>query len=296
MDTTRLPLELERKIFELAAFLHPKAIPDLLLVAHRVLTWIEPILYNVLRIDRNYTARPIFDAIQSKPTRCDAVGHVLLFDTSSSEDWTFEDLVMFLDLCPGIHNLSLMGNPTGAHLLIPLENMGLRRLGIYIDDLFTVDPHIVVEAQTDFKNPLFETVTHLNIFDEVLKDKEWLKQLPVLPALTHLALNGRPSFSTIRHILSESPQLCVLLVELDAQKARKFLRSIDVEDPRLVVEVDKLYYPDDWEAGARGGEDIWSRADAFVAAKNKGLIDSCCYLLGDAAELFDNDSDAEEVE
>ncbi|KAJ7285312.1 hypothetical protein C8J57DRAFT_1498144 [Mycena rebaudengoi] len=284
MDTTRLPLELERKIFELAALLHPETIPDLLCVAHRVLTWLEPILYNVLRMDRSARARPIFDAIQCKPRKFlrDAVRHVLLF--TSSETWTVENLGMFFDFCPGIRNLSLIGNLTGAHLLLPLENMRLQRLGICLEELFAVDANDVYESpQVDFEHPLFETVTHLDIFDDVQndeeEDKEWLEQLPVLPALTHLAFNGPPSLSTIRHILSESPRLCVLLVtypKLQAQGAREFADSIDVEDPRLVVAVNEVNYYDDWEAGARGREDIWFRADAFVAAKSRGLIRRMC--------------------
>jgi hypothetical protein len=303
MDTTRLPLELERKIFELAALFHPETIPDLLCVAHRVLTWygpqvppssqlfltthmyrLEPILYNVLRMDRSARARPIFDAIQCKPRKFlrDAVRHVLLF--TSSETWTVENLGMFFDFCPGIRNLSLIGNLTGAHLLLPLENMRLQRLGICLEELFAVDANDVYESpQVDFEHPLFETVTHLDIFDDVQndeeEDKEWLEQLPVLPALTHLAFNGPPSFSTIRHILSESPRLCVLLVtypKLQAQGAREFADSIDVEDPRLVVAVNEVNYYDDWEAGARGREDIWFRADAFVAAKSRGLIRRMC--------------------
>ena len=35
----RLPVELERKVFELAAHSRPKSIPTLLLVAHRVKIW-----------------------------------------------------------------------------------------------------------------------------------------------------------------------------------------------------------------------------------------------------------------
>ncbi|KAJ7285334.1 hypothetical protein C8J57DRAFT_1498162 [Mycena rebaudengoi] len=314
MDTTRFPLELERKIFELVAFLHPETIPNLLLVAHRVLTWIEPILYHVLRIDKSDMAGPIFDAIQHKPTQFlrDTVRHVLLYmdmwdpwendrrHINHEDPWEIERIKKFLDYFPGIRNLSLLGNPLVPYacLLIPLGNMHLRRLCICVEDLFkyTIDG----SPEVDLEHPLFETVTHLDILDYFLEDeeedKEWLKQLPVLPALTHLAFNSPPPLSMIRHILSESPRLCVLLVELGAQSTSIFLDSIDVEDPRLVVKENKFDYCDDWEEGARGGKDRWSRTDAFVAAKKKGLIDSSCYLLDDAAELFDDDSDAEEVE
>ncbi|KAJ7270805.1 hypothetical protein C8J57DRAFT_1226438 [Mycena rebaudengoi] len=300
MDTTRLPLELERTIFELVAFLHAEIIPNLLLVAHRVLTWIEPILYHVLRIDRSEMAGPIFDAIQHKPTQFlrNTVRHVLLYmdawdpwamdrlHINDEDPWEIEHLEKFLDYFPGIRNLSLRGNLLGPGLLIPLENMRLRRLCMSVEDLFTY--YIDGSPEVDLEHPLFETVTHLDILDDVLndeeEDKEWLEQLPP------------PSLSMIRHILSECHRLCVLIVEPDAQSARNFLDSIDVKDPRLVVDAKKIDYCDDWEAGARGGEDMWARADAFVAAKNKGLIKSSCYLVGDAAALVDGGSEAKEVE
>ncbi|KAJ7131272.1 hypothetical protein C8R44DRAFT_871785 [Mycena epipterygia] len=44
-----LRLELERKIFELAALSRPKAIPTLMRVAWRVKLWVEPLLYWPLK-------------------------------------------------------------------------------------------------------------------------------------------------------------------------------------------------------------------------------------------------------
>ncbi|KAJ7241571.1 hypothetical protein C8J57DRAFT_1526720 [Mycena rebaudengoi] len=43
-----LPFDLEREIFEMAANRYPETIPALLLVAQRVLQWIEPIFYRTL--------------------------------------------------------------------------------------------------------------------------------------------------------------------------------------------------------------------------------------------------------
>ncbi|KAJ7731797.1 hypothetical protein DFH07DRAFT_945088, partial [Mycena maculata] len=42
------PPDLEREVFETAAILHFRTIPTLLLVAHRIFIWIEPLLYRVL--------------------------------------------------------------------------------------------------------------------------------------------------------------------------------------------------------------------------------------------------------
>ncbi|KAF8652781.1 hypothetical protein AX16_004173 [Volvariella volvacea WC 439] len=57
----RLPLELERVIFELAARngSRTKALPPLMLVAHRVRDWLRPILFETVVISSDRTCRPI---------------------------------------------------------------------------------------------------------------------------------------------------------------------------------------------------------------------------------------------
>lgn len=42
-----------------------------------------------------------------------------------------------------------------------------------------------------------------------------------------------------------------------------------MEDARLVLGVDTDPYSD-WEVGARGGEDIWVKAETFVDLKTRG--------------------------
>ncbi|KAJ6531167.1 hypothetical protein B0H19DRAFT_471810 [Mycena capillaripes] len=46
-----------------------------------------------------------------------------------------------------------------------------------------------------------------------------------------------------------------------------------------VVMVMSTVMVDDWKTGAEGGDDFWVRADAFLARKRKGEIESTCYLL-----------------
>ncbi|KAJ7887124.1 hypothetical protein B0H14DRAFT_2696630 [Mycena olivaceomarginata] len=46
----KLPPELECTIFEIAALARPKMIPSLILVAHRVKHWVEPLLYRVIMV------------------------------------------------------------------------------------------------------------------------------------------------------------------------------------------------------------------------------------------------------
>ncbi|KAJ6472876.1 hypothetical protein C8R47DRAFT_1145659 [Mycena vitilis] len=51
-DEPVFPLDLERDIFEFTALKYPSTIPHLLRVCRRVLAWVEPILYRVLRLDK----------------------------------------------------------------------------------------------------------------------------------------------------------------------------------------------------------------------------------------------------
>ncbi|KAJ7123569.1 hypothetical protein C8R44DRAFT_875759 [Mycena epipterygia] len=48
---SKLPPELERQIFEIAAHARPVAVLDLILVAWRVKAWVEPLLYRVIFVD-----------------------------------------------------------------------------------------------------------------------------------------------------------------------------------------------------------------------------------------------------
>ncbi|KAJ7906692.1 hypothetical protein B0H13DRAFT_2662708 [Mycena leptocephala] len=47
----RLPPELERNVFEIAALSRPTSIPHLMLIAWRVKDWVEPLLYRVILLD-----------------------------------------------------------------------------------------------------------------------------------------------------------------------------------------------------------------------------------------------------
>ncbi|KAJ7691867.1 hypothetical protein B0H14DRAFT_3906143, partial [Mycena olivaceomarginata] len=62
------PPELERELFETAALVHPATIPALLRVAKRVLLWIEPYLYRVIRMHRDNRAMvtAVLEAMKSK--------------------------------------------------------------------------------------------------------------------------------------------------------------------------------------------------------------------------------------
>ncbi|KAJ7465970.1 hypothetical protein FB451DRAFT_1138083 [Mycena latifolia] len=278
MDSApKFPRELEREIFEMAALMHPGQIPTLLRVASRVLLWTEPVLYRVVRVDKYVPySRGLLNAIKSKPPSFlqGAVRHLLLRHTPF---WTADEGTVVLKMCTGVVNLAIFGRLSNPSILPILANMRVQRLCVSLIDLF--GENMVV----DLTHPLFEFITHLDVLDVADDDDVILmcSRIPVLPALTHLCLNGQVLWHAVDALLAECPRLGLLanFWHRDlALFAYQYAQDTPVHDPRFVV---GLYedYNSDWEAGAKGLPDFWSRADDFVARKRNGAIEAGCYWL-----------------
>ncbi|KAK7048975.1 tyrosinase central domain-containing protein [Favolaschia claudopus] len=297
---SRLPTELERLVFECAA-VNRSRIPTLLLVAHRVRIWLEPILYHLLLLNGIRSIESVLTVILSKPPSFleSAVRHLLLY--SSPFSLKPDTLSQFLHRCPGIISLSLIGDITGPHLLPALAQMHtLKRLSIEMKLLFP-------DSQVDLDHPLFASITHLELFEEVYLDEEdepndllWLLH-PQAPAkmanLEYLGFNTQlhPSFLCTVHDRYE--QLRVLVVGFtatDEESAVGFLEEVTEQTAamseedgekgmgvgmeRLVVATYENPYQD-WERGVRGGEDVWARAEEFVRRKRGGEVDAANYYM-----------------
>ncbi|KAJ7603287.1 hypothetical protein DFH06DRAFT_1488155 [Mycena polygramma] len=302
-STGKLPLELERVIFEIAAQ-DRTTIPPLLLVAHRVRLWqmisgsasqnissypvsslcirLEPMLYKVLRLDTVAVTVSAIKSIQLRPADflASIVRHVLVY--SSTHSLSRDDFASFLQSCPGITTLAILGNVLGPYLLPILGAMQIQRLSLDVGQLFR-DEASGEEEPINLEHPLFSTVTHLDVFDdfETFVDdpevaSEWVQSLCALPALTHLAFST-PAMEVLRSALDSCPGLRVLLVafpatEIDDAKGYMEYVAPDVTDMRFVVATYADYY-DDWETGARGGHDIWAHAEEFIARKRRGEVE-----------------------
>ncbi|KAJ7463542.1 hypothetical protein FB451DRAFT_1562046 [Mycena latifolia] len=303
-QAAKLPLELERRIFELAAQAHPPTIPTLLRVAHRVLVWLEPLLYKVLRLTTPDRTAAVLDAVAAKPIAflTATVRKVLIFSSTYSIE--LDAVEAFLASCPEIDNLSLLMSGAGPCLLPLLRLMHIQRLGANLSELFRDEDdedQDEGDSPVDFEHPVFAAVTHLDVFDELEFDGEydesmdWLKGLATLPALTHLALNSPVHPDVLQHILAAAPQLQVFLVaftQLEADTAEAFAQEVTFADPRLVVATHAEYFAD-WERGARGGEDIWVRVEGFLERKRNGEIDSHQYFFDGGDEESGSDTDEE---
>jgi len=219
------------------------------------------------------------------------------FYTPAQRRWTPRRW-LGLESCPGITTLALIGDIAGPHLLPAFSKMRIQRLSLEVGPLFRADPDTDEEeneddddqmepaARVDLTHPLFATVTHLDVFDEVdIEDEDptdlaWLLHASSLPALTHLSFNTLPNPLFLEKILANCPQLRVLMVVFGAKEedmAVGYMGDITIADPRFVVATYADYYRD-WEVGARGADDIWVRAEEFISRKRRGEIEEGDYF------------------
>ncbi|KAJ7154255.1 hypothetical protein C8R46DRAFT_961262, partial [Mycena filopes] len=207
MDTSLLPLDLEREIFETTALLHPGTAPALLRVSRRVFIWIEPLLYRALRIDRSSVAKAIERAMHRKPPSFfrQNVRHLYL---SPSSEWSQINAYALLRLCPRIVSLYVDAHWSQPALLPILEHIPHARMWCgSLRDLFGYRP-------LDLSHPFFHTITHLDIFEIMnyeLNSAEICPALATLPALTHLCLNNGVPVGVLRRLLEQCAHLQVLV-------------------------------------------------------------------------------------
>ncbi|KAJ7256444.1 hypothetical protein C8J57DRAFT_1344697 [Mycena rebaudengoi] len=150
-----IPLELEREIFEIAATHHPETMPTLLLVAQRVLQWIEPLLYRTLVVGRTTLVLSRIaaqrldpaDLLHLQPAKLKHVQHLFLWDSSS-------DLLPVLPLCVHVEWLGLRSEDPLILTAFEAMPLALQHFSfINSSTLGAIDP----------SRPLFRTLTHLDM-------------------------------------------------------------------------------------------------------------------------------------
>ncbi|KAJ7303525.1 hypothetical protein DFH08DRAFT_55259, partial [Mycena albidolilacea] len=277
------PPELEREIFEIAAYFHPGTIPSLVLVSRRVYEWIDGITYSAVTptgAQRSCSVRHLLRAIQSdsKPASFfhRHVRHVFV-NTLLIDGSEFSDIQQILSTCSGVQNLMIHNGHKHPESIIPgIAALKPRRLSI--DWLFIL-------RDMDPRQPMFTLLTHFYMFDFLLVSggpqlqASFVAQLPVL---THFAavfeISAGGDFSArARDILAACKSLRVFVFRtqrrIDMRRVLPMEALPSTDDVRFVYM--DLPYPDverGWIAQTRGGTDFWARADAFVVKKRRGEI------------------------
>ncbi|KAK7058068.1 hypothetical protein R3P38DRAFT_2599662 [Favolaschia claudopus] len=268
-----LPPELEREIFETAAYIDRSDIPALLLVCKRVHQWIEPLLYRSITIVARDDSRLL--AVQARPAAFLQRNLHHLCVAYNSTDTLTGALKTLLSYCPNLRSLYFDGN-LHADFLPILDNMRPQRLCLWVDKAFAPASW----AGSMLTRPMLLCVTHLELYydqnselDTALWDwNEW-SYLASLPALTHLCFSEALSAQLLRPTLDNCRTLCVLITLFsNFPTARAFeptLTALAGDDPRVVVVVVGQLY-EDLESGFWGEMDFWARADEFVTRKRSG--------------------------
>lgn len=234
---------------------------------------IEPLLYRVLTI--NDESVSLIFAADAKPATFiqNAVRHVFLGILRGRPTW--ETKKKLFSKCSKAINV-LMDGQIDSDLYLLLDIMHPQKLSICL-------PAFPLEwDHSTLSRPFFLSVTHLELFQPNSDELElpiwddW-SRLASLPSLTHLCVSQELGV-ILPHAIRECPRLAVGIIAFwgyEAQDGMEFTEGLTWGDPRLVVMVMVIdSFTEDWELGARGGDDFWARADAFIARKRVGEIES----------------------
>ncbi|KAJ7045067.1 hypothetical protein C8F04DRAFT_1388650 [Mycena alexandri] len=259
-----LPAELERVIFEFAAWQDPETVLTLVLVAKRVCIWIEPELYHIVQSRK----QRLFRMMQSKPSEFlrQHVHHLTI-----SANVEHADVVHILSTCMSVHNLAIWNNTVTLPELIPLicRLTNLQRLSINLFALFggrAGDSFHLDQFRIPPSEELpFTYLTHLDIFG-LLPEQLW-PVFRMLPRLTHLSLTDTYFPESINAALSTCPVLQLLIVVWTEPEDSPLPDESEISTDLRVCIVRCLFFEFDWELGARGGRDVWRRGEEAVANK-----------------------------
>ncbi|KAJ6518246.1 hypothetical protein C8R47DRAFT_9392 [Mycena vitilis] len=247
----RLPLELERHIFELAALSRPVSIPTMMRVAWRVKTWIEPLLYRTLLIGA--------DKLDGLPI-CPDEKFNQIVDTKPQ-------------LLVSVRNqMSRRREPLSDRILLVVGPVSAARFPRIITQATSLRPRRPLQSRIELNNEI-----EFGCRSPAEHKARW-NLLASLPNLTHLALHGLHQLPMCSHLLSVCEFLTALVVLSHAHPGSEALDLIPSNDPRFVV-LSVNFWPHEWPSGVLRGIDFWSRADVFIAQRISGEIERTTFFL-----------------
>jgi hypothetical protein len=208
-----------------------------------------------------------------------ALHHLAL---SSTNYCSFDDAQMLLKRCKGVVDFASMNNFVDPTLLPVLAERCVRRLALCLHDLFGESINI------DLSRLLFVSITHLDLFDTIEDNlTQTCTQIPLLPVLTHLSLDCKVPREVILTVLKECPQLELLLVLWLSfeEHAYKLVQVPHVYDVRFVIALCEDHWGE-WEAGAKGLPNFWSRAEKKSMARSLSFITLLPSSDGDCSNVL----------
>ncbi|KAF7304591.1 hypothetical protein HMN09_00862200 [Mycena chlorophos] len=204
-----LPLELEREIFELAAWHDQATSLALVLVASRVRIWIEPLLHRVIYVKTPEKLLDLQRRLENYPAHAPHIRHLLI--TSATTEM-YPAVQYLLHACANLVHFGFWMDDSDCQ---PGESLSstvvdcwsassarnFRQLSMRLEDLVGHEDW-PTEKLTSHLAPL-TSVTHLDLIDFAIHLPSILRLLraPVLPALRYLAI-GKARMDDYREIMS----------------------------------------------------------------------------------------------
>ncbi|KAJ7060147.1 hypothetical protein C8F01DRAFT_1294614 [Mycena amicta] len=271
-----LPPELERIIFELAAWNDKSTMRSLISVARRVRIWIQPLIHRVYIASNSASLSRLQTLVDEKPTLAEK--HVL-FVVLALRDFQRETIQRILSTCTNIIDLALWIPHTYPELLADMQPLtSLTHLSVDLLQLLggeesdDSEDSMLPWTPARLLAPL-NSVTHLDITSSGSQKLVDLLRSEALPALTHLGLGVRAYIAEfVTDILSipeRNDTLCVIVLSLDVIHNEEGAVSTvegEIDDPRFCVVFCENFL-DDWKTGSWGGHDFWARAEERVAER-----------------------------
>ncbi|KAF7296357.1 Zn(2)-C6 fungal-type domain-containing protein [Mycena chlorophos] len=284
-DEPRLPPELERDIFELAADTSDESMAALLYVARRTHLWIEPLVYRDIHVNATRRFASFLAATKSKPASFFAqhVSRLFLHVTISQP---VEDVCEALKLCTGVTRIAGVGPVVIPIMKTFITGMQLERIGLFLTHIFPRlgdYPNPAGDA-IDLSLPCFQSLTHFDVFDYLYKSEEadpYVAKLCALPALTHLAMNDVVPWTAIETLLAQCKLLKVLIVLWSGSRKEgvERAREMPFEDDRFVMAV----YAD-VDGSIQYAPNLWTNMEEFIRAKRERRIEGNRYWVGKWAD------------
>lgn len=188
------------------------------------------------------------------------IHHLLLYDWNGCPTQT-----EYLTFCPNVVNLALWTGSYSNNTIQELSHLPLKRLSIDLSQFsesvtgtYIITPELIT---------VFSNITHLDVASMISMwdDCEALAHFRVL---THLALFSGTDVNTFHQILEKVEGLKIIIwlsgSELGIKETPESFPE-QIQDDRVVAL--ECCYIKDWEAGARGEEDMWAVAEKIVEAR-----------------------------
>ncbi|KAJ7445011.1 hypothetical protein B0H11DRAFT_2088191 [Mycena galericulata] len=277
-NNRRFPSELERAIFEISALSRPVLIPNLLLVAWRVKTWVEPLMYRAIFVTERrpldgfprFTRAMLVRLIETKPPGFfhASVRYLFLDEISWPHDPVeVQRERVILTACTGVTNLLATHRIESEHVHF-LQNLPLRHLTIRLEVL-----------GGNFALSFFRHITHLEFLPDTTGIQpnvdEWALRLSLLEHLTHIAFHNLVLCLRLSPALRSSKTLKCFVLLYTANNATydAYIRASGItSDVRFVlIHHHNLFV--DWQLAATGRKTYWNLAEDFITARRAGPFD-----------------------